>query len=797
MMSGSQLPHQPTAFIGRERELSEIAALLADPNCRLLTLVGTGGIGKTRLALQAAAGQIPCFVNGVYFVALNPVHSTDLMAAAIASALQISLYGSEDPRLQIIHYLHEKHMLLIMDNFEHLLEGTGLLTDILQVATGVKFLATSRERLNIQEEWVLELEGLSFPDGHTTDPSASYSAVQLFVQRARQIKSKFSLSENAEAIKTICQRVEGMPLGLELAATWLRAMSCQQIAAQIGRSLDFLTTPLRNVPERHRSLRAIFDQSWNLLSSAEQDVLMRLSVFRGGFNLEAAEQIAGASLSLLAGLTDKSLIRLNASGRYDMHELLLQYASDKLAEAGETNSTAHRHLDYFMKLADQAESYLFGSEQMVWFDRLEVELDNLRTAVTWSIKSETGLHLASALGWFFSERSYWSEGLACLEQALVANPNAPASLRAKAFHSAGSLAGRLGDNERLHSYCEQAIVIARSIHDDWNMAWALSHLGLFSETDRTQSASHLEESVALFRQIENPMGLAHSLIRLSWIAIMLNNMPYARILVDEAAVLTFKAGDIIMAAWVHATMGRFARQPSDDFKQAQIHFENSILFFDQARMPDGINAILISLAGVELAIGDLVRAQKLYETALTLHTGSHLLLTESSQSRMSSILAGLANIAKTRGHFERAARLLAAANTGWLAQIEVLDAEFNSYESDLAEVRAEIGETAFAEAWTVGAAMTKEQAIAYVWENSVESNKIPLLIPTSNFILTERELEVLRLVAEGSSNQEIADRLFIGLSTVKKHINHIYDKLDAKNRTQAVAFARERLILTP
>ena len=335
-MLSANLPSPTTSFVGRTEELSNISALLAAPDCRLLTLLGPGGIGKTRLALQAAEDQVPCFSHGVYFVSLAPVASVELLPLAVAGALQLSFYSRKDLRTQLIHALCEKRMLLLMDGFEHLLTGSDLLTDVLQAAPGVKFLVTSRERLNVQEEWLLMLTGLRVPNGGDPEPLEDYSAVQLFGQRARQMQPSFQLSDNAEAVTTICQRVEGMPLGLELAACWLRAMSCRQIAAHMG-SLDFLTSPLRNVPERHHSLRAVFEQSWRLLSEDERAVLTRLSVFRGGFDLPAAEQVAGATPLLLASLVDRALIRLNHSERYDIHELLRQFAAEKLEQAGEAD----------------------------------------------------------------------------------------------------------------------------------------------------------------------------------------------------------------------------------------------------------------------------------------------------------------------------------------------------------------------------------------------------------------------------------------------------------------------------
>src|SRR5258708_3509682 len=405
------LPLQPTPFVGREIELVEIAKRLADPDCRLLTLVGPGGIGKTHLALQAAEQQITNFAHGVHFVALAPASLPGLLASAIAGALETSFYGPETPDIQLLNFLRGKNMLLVLDNFEHLLAATGLLVRLLADVPQLKIFVTSRERLNLTEEWVLPIQGLPFPGKDEANTVETYDAVQLFVQRAQRVQPGFSLADDPASVVTICQLVEGMPLALELAATWLRSVSCREIARQIERNLDFLATPLRDVPERHQSLRAVFDHSWSLLVEDEQRVLAVLSVFRGGFDLEAAEQVAAASPSILAGLVDKSLIRLQSSGRYDLHERLRQYVLGKLAEDDEMIAT-RRHFEFFLNLATQAEPQIYGPAHEVWVDRLEMERDNLRVALDWSTRQETdaGLRLAVALGRFWDATDYWTEG---------------------------------------------------------------------------------------------------------------------------------------------------------------------------------------------------------------------------------------------------------------------------------------------------------------------------------------------------------------------------------------------------
>ncbi len=791
----NNLPFQPTSFVGREKELAEIAALLADPNCRLLTLVGAGGIGKTRLALQAAEDQQPGFADGIAFVPLAPVGSPDLLPSAIAGALEVSFFGSEEPNIQLVRYLREKHMLLVMDNFEHLLDGTNLLTDLLHAAPNLKILATSRERLNLQEEWGSILDGLSYPTESSLDSPEKYGAVQLFIQRASQVNTHFSLTENTQAVLSICRQVEGMPLGLELAASWLRAMSCQQIVDQMTHDLDFLTTPLRNIPERHRSLRAVFTQSWNMLSKHEKDVLMKLSIFHGGFDLDAAIHVAGASLLLLASLVDKSLIRIDSSGRYDMHELLRQYADEKLIQSGKFDAIVESHLNYFIQLAEEAESHLFSSQQIPWFNRLEVEMDNFRAAFTYGSESESGLRLAVALGWFFSECSYWKEGLDWFERTLAANPNAPTELRAKAFHLAGGLAGHFGDEARLHSYCQQAIEIGKATDNKTAIAWSLCHLGFYFDHDLEQASLQLQESVRLFRETGDSMGMAHCLNRLAWTALAQNNLVLARQYTEEAALLSEQAGDTIMLGWVSSTLGRIAGH-SHDFEAAREFFKQSAAQFSQARLPDGVNLMLISLADIEFKLGNLNEAERVHQEALRLPRGMML-----NHPGLPFNLAGLAHIALLRGEYERSARLLAAAHVDWLVEDSIRFPQNQPFEQNKAIVRAHMGEDAFNTAWAEGKAMTVRQAEDYALEGQAQpaklSDKREQLSSDLAFhhSLTDREREILHLMTHGLNSREIADRLILSAETIRWYLKQIYSKLDAHSRSEAIARARDLKIL--
>jgi len=402
--SAHSLPAQTTPFIGRERELATIARLLADPTCRLITIVGPGGIGKTRLAVQAATEHLESFADGVHFVPLAALAAPDLLASTIANGLKLPLHGGGDPQDQLLDHLRTRELLLVLDNVEHLLTGAPLITDILRHARNVTLLVTSRERLHLQSEWLLEVGGLALPELESRAEAERSSAVELFVQSARRVRPDFAPSiANEQDIVRVCRLTEGMPLAIELAAAWTRVLTCAQIAEEIEHSLTFLRTSLRDVPERHRSLGAVFEHSWNLLSLDEQRVLRQLTVFQGGCERDAAEHVAGASLALLAALIDKSLLRASSDGRYDLHESIRQYARERLQQAGELEATHRRHLDFFLQFAETAELQIKRPEQQIAIDRLVRDHDNLRGALGWALESglaEPAARLAAAL-WHF------------------------------------------------------------------------------------------------------------------------------------------------------------------------------------------------------------------------------------------------------------------------------------------------------------------------------------------------------------------------------------------------------------
>ncbi|MBL8161676.1 MAG: AAA family ATPase [Anaerolineae bacterium] len=375
---------QTTFFVGRDIELNDIAELLTNPLCRLLTLTGPGGIGKTRLALEVARRQNGTFPGGFCFIPLQPLNSHEYIIAALVEHLNFPLSLNKGLFEQLLEYLGEKSLLLVIDNFEHLLEGIHLLSGILAHAPHVKILTTSRERLNLVEEWVYDIGGLSFPANDSETDIENYGAVQLFMQNARRVHHRFALTAaHKQTVSRICRLVSGMPLGIELASAWVRVLPCEVIADEIEHSLDILETTSGNITPRHQNMRAAFEPTWNRLSEDERRVFMKLSIFRGGFTREAAEYVAGATVRSLSALVDKSLLRLDTNGRrYSIHELLRQYGEEKLDASLHTqNETLDLHCAYYMHFLREREiDIVFLGRQREAIEQINNDLENVRGA---------------------------------------------------------------------------------------------------------------------------------------------------------------------------------------------------------------------------------------------------------------------------------------------------------------------------------------------------------------------------------------------------------------------------------
>jgi predicted ATPase/DNA-binding NarL/FixJ family response regulator len=781
------LPSQPTTFVGRLAELTAIGARLDDPACRLLTLVGPGGIGKTRLALQTAEDRAKHLPDGVCFVSLVSINSASLIST-ILSALNVPSYRQDDPQVDLFKYLRNKAMLLILDNFEHLLDDAELLSEILAHASEVKLLATSRERLGLQEEWLFQVHGMDVPGDDEVTEIESYGAIRLFLQQARRLQPGFSLAAEADrrAVVRICQIAEGMPLGLELAASWLRAIPPQQIARRITQSLDFMVASTRNMPKRHRSIRSVFEQSWNLLSPAERSVLMKLSIFRGGFTLQAAEQVAGASIALIAALIDKSQVRPEQANRYDMHELLRQFAYEKLHESNEMEEVRRLHLDFFLKLAEEAKSRLEKSDQAKWLQRLAHEHNNFRETFRWVLESgaiEPGLRLGSALWLFWLMRGHMVEGRKYFADILtLAQTDSPTIAYAEALDKAGVLAPYQGDYEQARSYVSEALSIYREFGDKHGIANTLANLGYiaFHQDDFTNARTLYAESLEINQELDNQQGLADSLSHLAQMAYFDSDYAEARRLNEKSLIIWRALGDQQGIAWALHCLGNVILS-EDGPASAYPLFAQAFTISKELNYRWGFACTLEDFARLAGAKGEFERVLRLAGAAAALRKAISFPLPPPEHTALDNLLA--------------LARQKLDAQT---ASVEWINGQSMSAEQALTELGAE----AYAGAWERGAPLdldttVRELLAEFRSDDEAQAAAMPapphiravnqaLLDP-----LTPRELEVLSLICSGLSNQQIADHLVVGVSTIKKHINGLYRKLAVTSRSQAILRAQE------
>jgi predicted ATPase/DNA-binding SARP family transcriptional activator len=707
------LPLQPTSFVGREAELAELADMLESAACRMITIVGAGGVGKTRLALEVASRQTHAFADGVVFVALAGLSSADFLLSALADALGITLRAQGDPKAQLLEQLRGKELLLVLDNFEHLLEATTLLAELLRGAPGLTLLVTSRERLDLQWEWVFDIAGLSYPPEQEAARLETFSAVQLFKQRARQVRRHFALAgDEGQAVARICRLFEGIPLGIELAAAAVREQSCAEIAERIGSSITHLATSARDVPARHRSMRAVFDHSWQLLSLEERRAFRQASVFRGGFTAEAAT-VAGGSPEALATLTAKSLLRRLPSDRYDMHEAVRQYAEWQLREAGELEQTRDRHLLYMLALAEAAEPELVGPEQKSWLNRLDAEHDNMRAALQWALagaEPQPVLRLSGALMRFWAVRGHLSEGRRWMEQILAHRgySAAPVPLRLKGLNAAGMLTRLQGDYAQSKALLEGCLELARENGETRWVAIALNALGLVArrQGDPDKAARLYEESLVLARQVGDRLGTVNALANLAGVVNAQGDRERARGLYEESLAYSREAGDRLGIA---ADLNNLANVVFDlgDYGRARGLYEESHALYREGGDQYGQSLTLFNLGDLAIRTGDHERARANLTEGLAL---SQVL---GDNARCAEYLERLALLAANQRDPVRAARLWGAA----AALREALGAahsphEIADHEREVQVARAQLDEATFAAAWEAGRALSLEQAVA-------------------------------------------------------------------------------------
>lgn len=829
----------PTRFIGREEDLTKIGAMLADPACRLVTLVGAGGVGKTRLAMQTMA-QVS-FADGACFVELQPVASGEFLASAIVDSLNVALHGQEDLQTQLVRYVADKSMLLVLDNFEHLLENTHLLVNLIEHAPGVKLLVTSREVLNLRYEWVWPLTGMPFPDSLDVAAPEAYSAVQLFVEYAQRIRPGFSLADDKAGVIRICQLVEGVPLALELAASWLRLLSSAAIADEIKRSLDFLSTNLRDVPQRHRSMRAVFNQSWEtVLTPDERDVFKRLSVFRGGFAREAAESVAGASLQVLSALADKSLIRTDAHHpqRYQIHELLRQYAQDQLEQnPADVEAVRDAHCAYYMDFMVQRQHAIFAMLDRHIRQEISIEIDNVRTA--WQRADAELLQKTSqTLEHFFETQGRSREAVDVFEatidrlKQMQHSPQIDMSIATLA-----SLVGwnhiRLGQNDNARRRFEESCSLLKQLgtrHINGAGTDPLVGLGLLAvlEGNYAEALQLGQDTIAVNTAHDDTHNLQLAYHVLSSAALALGDYEdanvYAQKLFDRAkisnpqltAIAFVDMGNAARAMGDYAHARRCYQQGYDISRDTDdpegmastLHLLGSIALLEGAyheakrvfmqtrdmnqNMHDrgGLANALLALGDVSIALDDLASACEYFDQALVL--GVEISWTPF----VLSTIASVGVLFMRTGNASQAGELLSRVQqhpasdlpTRTRAGVHLTQLQFQPKESQSTDVYKLVP--------------TIQSMLHQLRDTSFE--KTSITAPSAHMStydvpaldqLSERELEVLRLLADGLSNDEIAARLIVVVGTVKAHNHNIFSKLGVKSRTQAVKRARELNLL--
>lgn len=674
----NNLPVQPTAFIGREREVEAACALLRRPNTRLLTLTGPGGVGKTRLGLQVAAEALHEFRNGAFFVPLAPVIAPDLVIPTVAKILGVQETENRPTLDSLKEYLHDSELLLVLDNFEHLVPAAAQVADLLSTSQRVKALVTSREGLHLRGEQQFPVPSLALPDRKHPESVrrlTSYEAVRLFVERAQAVKVDFAVSEqNADAVVEICHRLDGLPLAIELAAARVNVFSPQAMLARLEHRLAVLTGGPRDLPARQQTLRQAIAWSYELLIPAEQALYRRLAVFVGGCTLESAEAVigveeAGAGLDVvdgIASLVDKSLLRRDERGdaepRFRMLETIRDYALERLIEAGESDRFHRRHADGCLTLAEQAEPGLIGPRQAAWLDRLEEDHDNLRAALSWFARHgpvDQGLRLGAALRRFWRARGYITEGRERMS-ALLSLPGAQGrtASRAKAVHAAGWLAREQGDYGDARGLFEESLDIYRGLDDPRGIGWALVDLGFLTryEGDYVAARSLLEESLGLMKRVGDTEGIAASLGNLGLIARDQGDPNGAEARLEESLALWRELGDQVGFGWALTALGMVARAQGR-LDAARARLEESLAVWRELGDRQNIANVLATMAG-------LARDQGEYDVARARLTEGLEILREVGDRRgIAFILEGFAALAAAEAQPARAICLASAATT--------------------------------------------------------------------------------------------------------------------------------------
>jgi predicted ATPase/transcriptional regulator with XRE-family HTH domain/Tfp pilus assembly protein PilF len=771
------LPPHLTLLVGRERDEAAASHLLRQPEVRLLTLTGPAGVGKTRLAIQVAAGLVSTFADGVRFVPLATVREPELVLPAIALALGLRETGRSPAADMVVAFLHDRQLLLVLDNFEQVATAAPEVAEAVAACPRVTALVTSRAALRVRGEHELAVPSLALPNAeHPTawGELGQFAAVALFVQRARAVKPTFKLTpSNAPLIATICRQLDGLPLAIELAATRIKLLPPPVLLAHLERSLSVLRQGPLDLPERQRTMERAIAWSYDLLSPDEQALFRRLSVFVGGWTLEAAAAIGSAdgrrtadALEGLSFLVDKSLVvleeRENEEPRFRLLETIREFARGRLAESGEDQVVQERHAAYALALAEVAEPHLIGPQQGVWMARLAREHGNLQAALRWARAQrevELGLRLAGALRRFWSTRGYFGEGRVCIEELLaLAGPTADSGVtartRAKALLAVAVLLRSQGEPQSVYSYLEESLALRRQLADQAGIAEVLVFFGseLSFRGEAARATELLEEGLALYGELGDKRGVAEALDHLALLA--RNQGDYARATAMYERALAFRrgVGDLRGIGSSLFNLARMASSVQQDYPRAVALYEEALAISRGFGEQQAIATVVTNLADIAAKMGDLARAQALFEESLAVFRELGLI------TGVSTVLVNLGYIACAQGDTRHATALLkeslrlawktrmarkiaesleALAEVAWAerraegaaqlygtaaalraaADAPILPADSAAYDRSVAAVRTALGGEAFTVIWEVGRGAPLEHVIADLEQN--------------------------------------------------------------------------------
>jgi len=828
-MQRTNLPLQLTSFVGRTSEVAEVTRLLS--TTRLLTLTGPGGIGKTRLALEVAAQLFPHFADGVFLVDLAPLAETHLVAHEIAEALGIQ-QEADRPLLDVLgEVLQDQQLLLVLDNCEHLvLACAEVAFALLRHCSGLTLLATSREALGVGGELLWRVPSLPVPPAHSSDPQGQtpseadeqirlYEAVRLFLERAQAVRPEFRLTlSNTAAIAQICQWLDGIPLAIELAAARVQVLSPEQIAARLADRFGLLTGGSRLALPRQQTLRATLDWSYGLLTETEQTLLRHLSVFAGGWTLEAAEAVCSCvelrELEVLDGLThlvNKSLVLIEEhaeSVRFRLLNTVCQYGREKLVAASEEELARNAHLGYMLSFVQAAEPRLYGAEQLLWIQRLKREHDNLRVAFGWALESrafERGLQLAAGLWQFWDLSSQNTQGYTWLEEILARTEHLGLSAaRAKALLVCGDLAALQGNIALAHRCLQESLVLWQALGDQQGVGLVHHALGTAAAFERElpTARTELEQSISILERLGDHSGLARVQVVLAVVLSLLGEMEAARSLAEQNVARARADGDLPSLGRNLNTLGELSVEEGDDTRAAQ-YYEEALQCFQRLDMAGRAAMVLINLSERAYKRGNVPRSLSLGLEALDL-----MLRRQGNHIHAHGTLIHVASLVLAKSEPVLAARLYGMAEAfreHHGVRFEPEDTVI--YERDLAALQTQLDEVTCGRAWTEGRQLSPAQTIALVesFHSSLQNTSNTLgTVPASTTSqtsqtypaeLTAREIEVLRLLAEGLTNKQIAAHLVLSPKTVGRHVESIFSKTGVNSRAAATRFAIEQQLI--